>query len=45
VRDDLAVLRPAPRDAYAAHEIDLVVGKTISSPLVAGEDIRPEHLA
>jgi N-acetylneuraminate synthase len=43
-RGDLEVLRPAPEGAYAAHEIDLVVGKSLVSPLEAGQDIRPEHL-
>ena len=28
-RDDLVVLRPAPRDAFAAHEVDAVVGRTL----------------
>jgi N-acetylneuraminate synthase len=43
-RSDLEVLRPAPAGAYAAHEIDLVVGKSVVSSLEAGQDIRPEHL-
>lgn len=44
-RDDLVVLRPAPRDAYAAHEVDSVVGRTLASDLVDGQDITASALA
>jgi len=44
-RDDLVVLRPAPRDALAAHELDAVVGRTLSIDLVTGEDVKRSHLS
>jgi len=44
-REDLVVLRPAPREAFAAHEVDVVVGRTLASSLAAGEDITPADLA
>lgn len=43
-REDLVVLRPAPVGAFAAHEIDSVVGRTLASSLVAGQDVKPAHL-
>jgi N-acetylneuraminate synthase len=39
-RDDLVVLRPAPREAVPAHEVQEVVGKTVVSPLVSGQSVR-----
>jgi sialic acid synthase SpsE len=44
-RDDLVVLRPAPRGAFAAHELELVVGRTLAVSLSAGEDVTPADLA
>jgi len=44
-REDLAVLRPAPREAIPAHLIDTVLGKSLTVDLVEGQDLRPEHLA
>lgn len=38
-REDLVVLRPAPRDAFAAHEVGMAVGSTTSSDLVTGQAI------
>ena len=38
-REDLEVLRPAPREAVPAHEVGLVVGRTLVHDLVAGEDV------
>ena len=43
-RSDLVVLRPAPREAFPAHQIDQVVGQTVKEDLVAGQAIHPEHL-
>jgi sialic acid synthase SpsE len=44
-RADLEVLRPAPPEALAAHEVGLAVGRTLVRDLVAGEDVRPEYLS
>ena len=44
-REDLAVLRPAPREAIPAHLTDTVLGKSLTVDLVEGQDLRPEHLA
>lgn len=44
-RADLVILRPAPADAYAAHEIDEVLGRTVTAPLEAGQHVRPSDLA
>ena len=44
-RENLVVLRPAPREAFAAHEVDVVVGRTLATDLVAGQDLQPGHLA
>jgi sialic acid synthase SpsE len=44
-RDHLVVLRPAPREAFAAHEVDLVVGRTLTTDLVTGQDVAPSDLA
>lgn len=38
-RDDLEVLRPAPREAIPAHEVELVVGRILTRDLVAGQDV------
>jgi len=38
-REDLVVLRPAPRDALAAHEVSGAVGRTTSTDLVAGQEL------
>jgi len=35
-RGDIVVLRPAPREAFAAHEVDVVVGRTLKHGLAAG---------
>ena len=45
IREDLEVLRPAPRDAVPAHDVSAVVGKAITRDLVAGEDVRWSDLA
>ncbi len=44
-REDLEVLRPAPVEALAAHEVGLAVGRVLTRDLVAGEDVRPEYLS
>ena len=44
-REDLEVLRPAPVEAFPAHAIAEVVGRTLAVDLVAGQDLRPDHLA
>ena len=44
-REDLEVLRPAPQEAFPAHAIQEVVGRTLAVDLVAGQDVRPDHLA
>jgi len=44
-RDDLEVLRPAPREAVPAHEVDLVVGRVLTRHLTDGQDVRNEWLA
>lgn len=44
-REDLVVLRPAPLDAYAAHEVGAVVGRTTVITLAAGQDVAPASLA
>ena len=44
-RGDLEVLRPAPREAFPAHAIQEVVGRSLAVDLVAGQDVRPDHLA
>lgn len=38
-RSDVEVLRPAPSGALAAHEVELVVGKTLARDLVSGQDL------
>jgi sialic acid synthase SpsE len=40
IRDDLEVLRPAPREAVPAHDVALVVGRSLTKALVAGQDVR-----
>jgi hypothetical protein len=32
-------LRPAPREAIPAHEVELLVGRTLHSDLMAGQEI------
>ncbi len=44
-REDLVVLRPAPCDAFAAHDVEHVVGRTLAVSLSAGEDVTPADLA
>jgi N-acetylneuraminate synthase len=44
-RADVEVLRPAPRGAIPVHDVTSVVGRTLVVDLVAGQDMRPEHLA
>ena len=39
-RGDLEVLRPAPRDAIPAHEVELAVGRRLNRPLEAGQELR-----
>lgn len=38
-RSDLVVLRPAPREAIPAHEVDRAVGRRLSVNVVAGQEI------
>lgn len=45
IRDDLEVLRPAPREAVPAHELGHVVGKVLKTPLAAGQDVRWDDLS
>lgn len=45
IRDDLEVLRPAPREAIPAHEVADVVGKVLTRALVAGEDVHWDDLS
>jgi N-acetylneuraminate synthase len=44
-REDLVVLRPAPREAVPAHEVTELPGRTLTRALVAGEDVRWGDLA
>ncbi len=44
-REDVVVLRPAPREAVPAHEVGQVVGRTLNTDLVAGQDVRWDDLA
>jgi len=44
-REDLEVLRPAPLEAFPAHAIEEVVGRTLTAALDAGQDVHPSHLA
>ena len=39
-RADVEALRPAPLDAVPAHELELVVGRTLQHGLVAGQGVR-----
>jgi N-acetylneuraminate synthase len=43
-RDDLVVLRPAPREALGAHEVGAVVGRTLTIDLVAGQGVTASDL-
>jgi len=38
-RADLEVLRPAPLEAIPAHEVESVVGRTLTRDLAAGQDV------
>ena len=44
-RDDLVALRPAPREAVPAHEVTALVGRTLISALVEGQDVTWSDLA
>lgn len=44
-REDIEVLRPAPLEAFPAHAIEDVVGRTLAADLEAGQDVRPLHLS
>lgn len=44
-RSDLEVLRPAPADAVPPQSLDLVVGRTLTRDVVAGEHLVWEDLA
>jgi sialic acid synthase SpsE len=44
-RDDVDVLRPASADAVPAHEVGLVVGRTLIRDLVFGEQVNWDDLA
>ncbi len=39
-REDLVVLRPAPRDAVPAHDINALVGRTLATDLAEGRDVK-----
>jgi N-acetylneuraminate synthase len=43
-REDLVVLRPAPRDSVPAHDVVALVGRTLAIDLVAGEDLKGSDL-
>jgi N-acetylneuraminate synthase len=43
-RDDVEVLRPAPRDAIPAHEVHTVVGRTVTHALTLGDAVFPNDL-
>jgi N-acetylneuraminate synthase len=43
-RDDIEVLRPAPRDAIPAHEVHTVVGHTVTHALTLGDAVFPNDL-
>ncbi len=44
-RDDLEVLRPAPREALPAHLVHTVVGRTLARDMVSGEHVSESDLA
>ena len=44
-RDDLEVLRPAPREAVPAHLLHTVVGRTLTRDMVSGEHVSESDLA
>ena len=44
-REDLVVLRPAPRDALGAHEIHRVVGRATTTDFVAGQEVTTSDLS
>ena len=44
-RDDLEVLRPAPREALPAHLVHTVVGRTLARDMVNGEHVSESDLA
>ena len=43
-REDLVVLRPAPVEAFPAHEVEELVGKLLANDLAAGQDLQPSDL-
>jgi N-acetylneuraminate synthase len=43
-RENLEVLRPAPLHAIPAHEVELVVGRTLMKDLVVGEELTWDDL-
>jgi len=43
-RADLVVLRPAPRDALAAHEVSEAIGRILNTNLEAGQSVRATDL-
>lgn len=43
-RDDVEVLRPAPRDAIPAHDVHAVVGRTLTRALTLGDAVLPTDL-
>ena len=44
-RDDVEVLRPAPREAVPAHAVHTVVGRTLARDMVSGEHVSESDLA
>jgi len=44
-REDLVVLRPAPIEAFPAHDVEQLVGKRLMNNLASGQDLKPTDLA
>ena len=44
-RKDLVVLRPAPSDAFFAHEVTLLIGRRLMTSLTSGREVKPADLA
>ena len=44
-RDDLVVLRPAPTDAFSAHEVTTLIGKRVTKELTQGQELNPADIS
>ena len=44
-REDLVVLRPAPVDAFPAHQVTDLIDKKLKNDINAGQDLRPADIA